>query len=107
LTHPFSRQAEIESRFSMKLIQHICCALNGAGHQLREIHDVERIGDKVFFGLLLFPIHFNHVAQTLECVEGKTDRQNNIHGLHGIVPTDELSYGIRVINKEVVVFKNK
>jgi hypothetical protein len=40
-------------------------------------------------------------------VEGKTNREYDVHGFHRIIPSDELGYGVRIIDEKIVVLEYK
>src|ERR1041384_7734008 len=56
---------------------------------------------------LVTTIHLDHVAQALEGMERKTDRQNDSQAADLIIPTDHLGEagGVRV--EKVKIFKNE
>jgi hypothetical protein len=67
-------------------VEQVLGSLDGSGHELGKVHDVERVDAEVALGLLSAPINLDDVAETLECVERKADWQGDAQRLDWVVP---------------------
>ncbi len=68
----------IEDNRSVKLMEEILRAFDGAGDLLRIEEDVERIDAEVAFGALMAAIHLDGVTHGLERVEGQANREEDV-----------------------------
>lgn len=56
--------------------------LNGSGNQLREKHNIKGINTEMPLSFLPAFVDLYGIAHSLESVEGKPDREENMQGLN-------------------------
>ncbi len=72
-----------------KLMDKVLRALDRAGDELREKHDVRGIGYEVVFGFLPAAIDFHDIAQALERMKGEANRQDDARRGERRLPTEQ------------------
>ena len=80
---------------------------DGPRHQLRIEHDIQRINTKMMLCFKLLSIDLDHIAQALERMEGKADRQDQGEVLDGVIPVKETGHIGEVGVEEIKVFKDE
>ena len=81
LPEAISSISRIEFSFFQELRQHIFCAFDWSGNELREETDESEEGNRIFCGRDSFSININCVAKCLESVEAYTNWKDNTQSM--------------------------
>lgn len=91
----------------VELVEQVLRTFDWTGHELGKEHHVRRIRDEVLLRLLLAPIDFNHIAQTLKGVEREPDRQDDLERRILQLPPEEPDHVDEGVGEEVEVLEDK